>query len=62
MCRCFHVMTPEAIIQSGIKEVIYDCNKYIGTSSVQASMRMFDAAGVKHHQYQRTGRKIEMEI
>ncbi len=41
----------KAIIQSGIKEVIYDCNKYDGKHSrVQASMRMFDAAGVVYHQ------------
>ena len=52
----------KAIIQSGIKEVIYDCNKYEGTPSVSASMRMFDAAGVKYHPYKRTGRKIEIEL
>lgn len=52
----------KAIIQSGIKEVIYDCNKYANTHAVQASMRMFDAAGVKFTQYQRTGRKIEIEL
>ncbi len=52
----------KAIIQSGIKEVIYDSNKYDGTPSVQASMRMFDAAGVRYHQYHRTGRKIEIEL
>lgn len=50
----------KAIIQSGIKEVIYDSNKYDGTPRVQASMRMFDAAGVKYHQYQRTGRRFEI--
>ena len=52
----------KAIIQSGIKEVIYDSNKYDGTSRVQASMRMFDAAGVNYHQYQRTGRRIEIQL
>ena len=52
----------KAIIQSGIKEVIYDCNKYKGTPSVAASMRMFDAAGVKYHPYKRTGRKIEIRL
>lgn len=52
----------KAIIQSGIKEVIYDCNKYEGTPSVTASKRMLDAAGVKYHQYKRTGRKIEIEL
>ena len=52
----------KAIIQSGIKEVIYDSNKYGDTAKVQASMRMFDAANVRYHQYRRTGRKIEIEL
>ena len=37
----------KAIIQSGIKEVIYDSNKYEDSTAVKASMRMFDAAGVR---------------
>ena len=52
----------KAIIQSGIKEVIYDSNKYEDTPSVQASMRMFDAAGVRYHQYHRTHREIKIEL
>ena len=52
----------KAIIQSGIREVIYDSNKYEGTPSVTASMRMLDAAGVKITPYQRSGRKIEIEL
>lgn len=52
----------KAIIQSGIKEVIYDCNKYEDTPSVQASMRMFDAAGVNYHQYHRTNREITIRL
>lgn len=52
----------KAIIQSGIKEVIYDCNKYNGTPSVIASMKMFDSAGVRYYKYHRTGRKLELEV
>ncbi len=52
----------KAIIQSGIREVIYDCDKYADTVSVQASKRMMDAAGVKYHQYQRTARKVEIRL
>ncbi len=52
----------KAIIQAGIKEVIYDSNKYDKTPSIEASKRMFDAAGVKYHQYVRTGRKVEIEL
>ena len=52
----------KAIIQSGIKEVIYDSDKYASTPSTIASKRMFDAAGVKYTQYQRTGRDIHFTI
>ena len=48
----------KAIIQCGIKEVIYDCDKYADTPSVIASKRMMDAAGVKYHQYQRTKKEV----
>ncbi len=36
----------KAIIQSGIKEVIYLSDKYAETDAVKASKRMFKAAGV----------------
>ena len=52
----------KAIIQSGIKEVIYDSNKYEGTAAVLASMRMFKAAGVKYHKYQRSDREVKIEL
>lgn len=42
--------------------IFYDCNKYDGSTAVQASMRMFDAAGVAYHQYKRSDRKIEIEL
>lgn len=37
----------KAIIQAGIKEVVYLSDKYNGTESDKASKRMLDAAGVK---------------
>ena len=52
----------KAIIQSGIKEVIYDSNKYEGTAAVMASMKMFDAAGVNYHKYHRTDREIKISL
>ena len=52
----------KAIIQSGIKEVIYDCNKYEGTAAVMASMKMFDAAGVECVPYRKTGRMIQIGV
>ena len=66
-CRLYVTLFPcnecaKAIIQSGIKEVIYDCDKYAHTPAVMASKRMMDAAGVRYHQYHRTNRKIEIEL
>ena len=52
----------KAIIQCGIKEVIYDSDKYADTPSVIASKRMMEAAGVQYHQYRRTGREIKFTI
>ncbi|NBH84178.1 cytidine deaminase [bacterium C-53] len=52
----------KAIIQAGIRTVIYDSDKYAGTPSNIASKRMFDSAGVKYYQYQRTGRVVQMVL
>lgn len=52
----------KAIIQSGIKTVIYDCDKYADTDPVRASKRMMNAAGVRYYQYERTGRHVEIEL
>ena len=52
----------KAIIQSGIKTVIYDSDKYKDTPSVIASKRMLDAAGVQYRQYTHTGRKVEIVL
>ena len=52
----------KAIIQSGIKTIIFDSDKYCGTPSNTASKRMFDAAGVKYRQYEHSGRKITIEL
>ncbi len=40
----------KAIIQSGIKEVIYLSDKYAATDVVKASKRMLDSGGVHYHQ------------
>ena len=52
----------KAIIQAGIKTVIYDCDKYAGTPSVIASKRMFDSAGVRYYPYARAGRTVEINL
>lgn len=52
----------KAIIQAGIREIIYDSDKYANTPSVIASKRMLDASGVKYHKYERSGRKISIDL
>ena len=52
----------KAIIQSGIRNVVYDSDKYAEADSTIASKRMFDAAGVTYRQYERSGRKIEIDL
>ena len=42
----------KAIIQTGIKEVVYISNKYENTTGVQASKRMLILAGVKIRHYE----------
>ena len=52
----------KAIIQSGIKALVYREDKYADTPSVRASKRMLDAAGVRYYQYQATGRNISLDL
>ena len=52
----------KAIIQAGIRTVVYDSDKYALTAATIASKRMFDAAGVRYYQYTRTGRTITIEV
>lgn len=50
----------KAIIQAGIRKVIYLEDKYNGTDSNTASKRLFDAAGVSYCQYHPVGREIKI--
>jgi len=52
----------KAIIQAGIRTVVYDSDKYKGTDSNIAAKKMFDAAGVEYIPYVRTGRQISIEV
>ena len=52
----------KAIIQSGIREVIYLSDKYAGSDAVIASKRMFQMAGVALRQYQPEGTHITLEL
>ncbi len=52
----------KAIIQSGIRTVIYADDKYKGTEANTASRMLFSAAGVKCRQYEFTGRTITLRV
>lgn len=52
----------KAIIQSGIKTVIYEEDKYPNSPEVRASRKMMDAAGVRYYQYNHTNRKILIHV
>lgn len=52
----------KAIIQSGIKEIIYLSDKYANTDGVKASKRMFDLTGVKYRPYEMGGKEIALSL
>ena len=56
-CEC-----AKAIIQSGIKKVLYISDKYGKSDSVRASKRMFDAAGVEYRQIKISHGKIIIDF
>ena len=52
----------KAIIQSGVKEVVYLSDKYDGTPLNLASKRMLDAAGVKYTQLRTSLKEITLDF
>ncbi|MCR4641093.1 MAG: dCMP deaminase family protein [Lachnospiraceae bacterium] len=52
----------KAIIQAGIKTVVYADDKYDGTPANVAAKRLFNAAGVRYYKYQKSGKKVEIEL
>ena len=66
-CRIYVGLFPcnecaKAIIQSGIKEVVYLSDKYAETDIVKASKRMLNAAGVKLTQLEPEHFNIELSF
>ena len=51
----------KAIIQAGIKRLVYDSDKYNGTPSTIASRKMLSAAGVDIQKYEPTGRIVTIQ-
>lgn len=52
----------KAIIQVGIKTVVYGENKYNGTPSVEAAKKMFTTSGIKYYQYKSQGRMLNIKV
>ncbi len=52
----------KAIIQSGIREVIYLQDKYADSDSVVASKRMFDMTGVTYRAFTPSGKSVTLEL
>lgn len=52
----------KALIQSGVKRVVYLSDKYAGSDSTMAAKMMFKMAGVEFTEYQPSGHKVRMEL
>ena len=52
----------KAIIQSGVKEVVYLSDKYNGSAENIASKRMLDAAGVKYTRLKAATKTITIDL
>lgn len=52
----------KAIIQSGIKRVVYYSNKYADTESTKASCMLFEKCGVKTEEYKKSGKKLSFDL
>lgn len=66
-CRIYVALFPcnecaKAIIQAGIREVIYISDKYAGTNGVIASKKMLDQAGVGYRQLETRVEKLTISF
>ena len=52
----------KAIIQAGIKEIVYDSDKYENEPSTIASKKMLSSAGVEFRKYKRSNRELMIEV
>lgn len=52
----------KALIQKGVKKVIYLSDKYHDQDTTQAARQMLDSAGVTYEQYSGSGKTLEIEV
>ncbi len=66
-CRIYVTLFPcnecaKAIIQSGIKEIVYLSDKYNGTEGNLASKKMLDACGIPYRKYNQKGKELVFKL
>lgn len=64
---CYSTLFPcnecaKAIIQSGIKEIVYLSDKYADTEATMASKMMFNMAGVSYRPFEPKDKKIMLDL
>ena len=52
----------KAIIQSGIKEIVYKSDKYEGTDGNIVSKKMLDYCNIKYRKYKEEGKKLTLDL
>ncbi len=52
----------KAIIQSGIKKIVYQSNKYADSESTKASSILFKMCGIECREYTASGKQINIEL
>ena len=52
----------KAVIQSGIKKIVYADNKYANTDSVKASVIMLNKCGIEFEEYKPTDRELVVKV
>jgi len=52
----------KAIIQAGIKKVVYYDDKYNGTEIDIASKKMLDACGIEYQKYEQKGKELVLKL
>ena len=66
-CRIYVTLFPcnecsKAIIQSGIKEIIYLSDKYDGTKENIAAKKMLKTCKVKYREYKKSGKELVINL
>ena len=66
-CKMYVTLFPcnecaKAIIQSGIRTLVYAEDKYADTPGVRASKRMLNRSGVVFYQYEPSGRDVTLSL